>query len=414
MSDNRQRVVITGLGAVTPVGNNVPATWQHLIEGRSGICTIHSFDASDLSIRIAAEVKDFDPKTYFDPRELRHIDRFSQFAVVAAREALADARLNINPDESDDIAVVVGSGIGGYGTTMSEHARYLERGARRVSPFYVPMVLPDTAAAQIAIEFGIKGLNMAVVTACATGTNAIGEAAEVIRRGDADVVVCGGTEACLQPLAFASFINMGALASRNEDPASACRPFDITRNGFVMGEGAGILILESWQHAMSRDAHVYGEVIGYGSTVDANHMAAPVEGGEGLVRAMRRAFKRAGIQPGDIDYINAHGTATILNDKTETAAIKTVFGEDAYKVAISSTKSMTGHMLGAAGALEAIVCIKIMQEGIIPPTINLHNPDPECDLDYVPNQARRQRVDIALSSNMGLGGHNASIILRTV
>ena len=407
---DRTHVVVTGMGAVAPVGNDVTTVFENLKAGRSGIARISSFDPSPLATQIAGEVKGFDPRAHFDVKEARRLERFVQFAVVAAREAIADAHLEINERNNETIAVVIGSGIGGA-LSSAEQVKILEtKGPRRVSPFFIPMMLVDTAPGQVAIEFQIKGPNMAVVSACATGVNAIGEAAEMIRRGDADVVVCGGSEACLQPVAFAGFNVMGVLSTQNAEPEKAARPFDATRDGFVMGEGAGILILESAEYAQARGARIYGEVIGYGTSADANHVAAPDAEGEGIGRAMQWALKRAKIALNEVHYINAHGTGTKLNDSIETNAIKQVFGENAYNIPVSSTKSMIGHTLGAAGALEAIFCLKAMQEQILPPTINYTTPDPVCDLDYVPNVARPHTINVAMSNSIGLGGHNASII----
>jgi 3-oxoacyl-[acyl-carrier-protein] synthase II len=410
---NAMHVVVTGLGALTPVGNNVTTSWANLKAGLSGIGRISLFDASNLETQIAGEVKEFDAKQHFDAKEARRLERFVQFTVVAAREAIADAHLEIDERNNENIAVVVGSGVGGAMAAV-EQGKILEtRGARRVNPFFIPMILIDTAAAQVAIDFGIKGPNLAVVSACATGANAIGEAAELIRRGDVDVVICGGTEACLAPLAVAGFNAMGAISKRNDEPAKACRPFDATRDGFVLGEGAGILVLESAEHARARGARVYGEIVGYGTSADAHHVAAPDAEGEGIGRAMQWALKRAHLAPERVDYINAHGTGTRLNDSIETSAIKKVFGETAYNIPISSTKSMIGHTLGGAGAIESIICLKAMQEGILPPTINYNTPDPACDLDYVPNVARAKSVNVAMTNSIGLGGHNASVIFQT-
>ncbi len=404
------RVVVTGMGALSAVGMNLAATWESLVAGRSGIARISLFDPSDLATQFAGEVKGFDPRDHFDVKEARRLERFVQFAVVAAREAIADAHLEINGSNGENIAVVVGSGIGGA-VSIADQVKILEtKGPRRVSPFFIPMILVDTAAGQIAIEFGIKGPNMAVVSACATGCNVIGEAAEMIKRGDVDAVIAGGVEACLKPIVFAGFNVMGVLSTRNDEPASACRPFDATRDGFAMGEGAGILVLENADHARARGARVYGEVVGYGTSADASHFAAPDAEGEGIGRAMHWALKRARMEPRAVDYVNAHGTGTRLNDAIETSAIKQVFGDHANHLAISSTKSMIGHTLGAAGALEAIACLKALSEGVLPPTINYATPDPACDLDYVPNHARPQRIHTAMSNSIGLGGHNASVI----
>jgi len=405
-------VVVTGLGALTPVGNDVPTTWRALVEGRSGIKRITRFDPSPFQTQIAGEVKGFDPREHLNPKEARRLDRFVQFAIVATQQALEDAKLTINADNAERVGVVIGTAVGGLETLLTEVERFQARGPRRLSPFFLPMMIPDTAAGQVAISFGAKGPNMAIVSACATGSNAIGEAAEMIRRGDADVIISGGSEAPLLPIVFAGFNVMGVLSTRNDEPERACRPFDATRDGLAMSEGAGILILESLEHATARGAKIYGEVIGYGTTADAAHMAAPAEGGEGMARAMRLALQQAGIGPEEVDYINAHGTGTALNDVNETAAIKAVFGRHAYNLAVSSTKSMMGHLMGAAGAVEAIACLKALQDQIIPATINYQHPDPQCDLDYVPNEARPCSLRVVMSNSMGLGGHNACLIFR--
>ncbi|NIO70283.1 MAG: beta-ketoacyl-ACP synthase II [Anaerolineae bacterium] len=408
----RVRVVVTGLGAITPVGNDVPTLWKALAEGHSGVGPITHFDASALATRIAAEVKDFDPKEHLGHKEARRLDRFMQFAVVAVEEAIADAGLVINESNSEQTGVVIGTGIGGISTLVSQVKVFEERGPRRVSPFCIPMMLPDSAAGQVAITFGIKGPNMAVTSACATGLNVIGEAAEMIRRGFVHTAICGGSEAAILSLCVAAFNVMGVLSTRNDEPKRACRPFDAQRDGFVIGEGAAILVLERLEDAQARGARIYGEVIGYGSSADAYHMAAPAVDGTGAAQAMRMALSDAGLRPHDVDHINAHGTGTSLNDVSETAAIKSVFGDHAYKVAVSSTKSMTGHLMGAAGAIEAIACLKALETGLIPPTINYEHPDPECDLDYVPNEARPANLRIAMSNSFGLGGHNACLIFR--
>lgn len=405
-------VVVTGLGSLSAVGNAVATAWENLKAGRSGITRITTFDPANLATQIAGEVKGFDPRNCFDTKEARRLERFVQLAVVAAREAIHDAHLEINEQNNENIAVVIGSGLGGA-MSVIEQAKILEtKGARRVSPFFLPMILVDTAAGQVAIEFGIKGPNMAVVSACATGGNAIGEAAEMIRRGDVDVVICGGSEACLAPLTFAGFNVMGVLSTDNDEPEKACRPFDANRNGMVMAEGAGILVLENAEHARARGAPIYAEMVGYGTSADAVHFAAPDDEGEGIGRAMRWALKRAKLEPHQVDYINAHGTGTKINDIVETNAIKQVFGEHAYNLAVSSTKSMTGHALGGAGAIEAIVCLKALQEKILPPTINYATPDPACDLDYVPNTARAKNIHVAMSNSLGLGGHNSCVIFK--
>jgi 3-oxoacyl-[acyl-carrier-protein] synthase II len=406
------RVVITGMGAITPLGNDVETFWRNVVAGRSGVGPITLFDASAMKTRIAAEVKGFDPEAWFGRKEARRMDRYAQFALAATQQALQDARLDPAHVDRERVGVILGTGIGGIGALVQGVETLMTRGPDRISPFMVPMMLADTAPGLIAIAYGFRGPNMAVVTACASGTNAIGEAMHLIRRGDADVVIAGGAEAAILPVAVAAFNVMGAISTRNEEPERASRPFDRTRDGFVMGEGAGILILERLEHARARGARIYAEVVGYGTSGDAYHITAPLENGEGAALAMRRALADAGLSPRDIDYINAHGTSTPLNDKSETQAIKAVFGEAAYDVPISSTKSMIGHLLGAAGAVEAIVCIRAITDGVIPPTINYEHPDPECDLDYVPNVARRKPVRTAMSNSFGFGGHNACVIFR--
>lgn len=407
-----KRVVITGMGAITPVGQTVDALWEAVRDGRSGIGPITLFDASDLDTRIAGEVKEWDPVARFGVKSARRLDRFMQFAVAAAEDAVAQSGLRVGPENSDRVGVIIGSGIGGMGTLVEQMDVLREKGPRRVSPFLVPMMLADSAAGQVAINIGARGPNMAVLSACASSTQAIGEAGEVIRRGAADVVICGGAEAGILRLAVAAFNVMGAISTYNDAPERACRPFDATRNGFVMGEGAGVLVLESLEHAQARGARVLGELVGYGASADAVHITAPAEDGAGAALAMRHALHSGGIAPEEIDYINAHGTATPLNDVMETRAIKTVFGERARQIPVSSTKSVTGHLLGSAGAVEAIICLKALEAGIIPPTINYATPDPECDLDYVPNVARPARLRTVMSNSFGFGGHNATIILR--
>ncbi len=405
-----ERVVVTGLGAVTPIGNDVETSWASLIAGKSGMDSIKAFDASAFSSRIAAEVKGFDPAVAVGAKEARRMDRFVQMAIAATKEALADAKLTIDKSNAERIGALVGSGIGGIGTLI-EQAKVLEsRGPDRVSPFLVPMMIVDIVAGQVAIYSGAKGPNYSVVSACATSAHCIGEAFEVIRRGDADAVIAGGSEAPIVPVGLAGFTSMRALSTRNDEPQRASRPFDAERDGFVMAEGGAILILESLSHALNRGARIYAEVKGYGATGDAHHITAPAEGGEGAMRAMAIALKKAGLAPEDIDYINAHGTSTPLNDRLETMAIRNLFGTRAYDVAISSTKSMTGHLLGAAGAVEAMACVKSIVHSIVPPTINYEVPDPECDLDYVPNVAREMRVHAALSNSLGFGGHNCSLV----
>ncbi len=409
----RRRVVITGLGTISPVGNSVAEAWQAALQGKSGVAPITLFDASDLPTQFAGEVKDFDPEELFGRREARRMDRFTQFALAAAQEAMADSGLEITPGLSPRAGVVMGTAVGGMGTVLVEMERALSKGYNRVSPFLGPMMLPDTGPAQIAIAYGMRGPNISIATACASATNAIGEAAEMIRRGVADVIVTGGAEAALAKLAVAGFCVMQALSRRNDDPERASRPFDLDRDGFVIAEGAGALTLESEEYATARGARIYGEVIGYGTSEDAYHLAAPAESGEGAILAMEHALKDADIEPAEVDYLNAHGTGTKLNDISETLAIKAVFGEKAYTLPISSTKSVTGHMLGAAGALEAIYCLKTIETGQIPPTANYEVPDPECDLDYVPNHPRKADIRVTMSNSFGLGGHNACIILGT-
>ena len=407
----RTRVVITGMGCISPLGNDVPSLWNGLLAGRSGIGPITHYDTSGHKVRIAAEVKDFDGVAVFGRGDARRMDRFSQFAVVTARQAVLDAGLQITEQNRDRIGVILGTGVGGLNTLFEQIQVFTQRGPDRVSPFLVPMMLPDTAAGMVAIYLGVRGPNLAVVSACASGTNAIGEAAEAIRRRSADVILTGGSEAVIVPIAIAGMAQMSALSTRNEDPERASRPFDRDRDGFVMGEGSAVLVLESLEHAQERGARILAEVTGYGTSNDAYHISAPAENGAGAARCMQLALDSAGLRPGEISYINAHGTSTPLNDKSETAAIKTVFGSHAYQVPISSTKSMTGHLLGAAGALEALVCVQTLQDNQLPPTINYTTPDPECDLDYVPNQARRVETEHVMSNSFGFGGHNATIIL---
>ncbi len=405
-----RRIVVTGMGAITPVGNTVGATWQALVSGKSGVACATLVDASDLDVKIAGEVKNFDPTEYLDKKEARRMDRFLQLGMVAAKEAMRHARLTIEAHEAHRVGVLVGSGIGGIGTIVDAAIVLHTRGPDRVSPFVVPMMLPDMLSGLIAIETGAKGPNFAVSSACATAGHAIGEATEIIRRGDADVIISGGSEAPVTRIGLADFDSMRALSRRNAEPQRASRPFDAERDGFVLAEAAGVLILEELEHARQRGATIYAEIIGYGATGDAYHITAPSEGGEGAARAMRLALHQAKLDPHEIGYINAHGTSTPHNDRTETQAIRTVFGE--HPPPVSSTKSMTGHLIGASGAVEAIVCIKTILEGCLPPTINYEHPDPECDLDYVPNAARPARLDVALSNSLGFGGHNTAVIVR--
>jgi 3-oxoacyl-[acyl-carrier-protein] synthase II len=392
---------------------DVPTTWAGVLAGSSGVDRIQSFDATPFKTQIAAEVKEFDPARYLDVREARRLDRFTHFAVAASQEAVADARLDVAAEDARQVGVMIGSALGGIQSLLREYDVLQTRGARRVSPFFIPALLIDTAAGQVAIQLGVRGPNMAIVSACATGNGAIGEAAEVIRRGDADVILAGGSEAAIHPISIAGLNVMGALSTSNEEPQKASRPFDAHRDGFVIGEGAAVVVLEALEHAQQRGARIYAEIASYAATADAFHLAQPAEDSAGAIDAIQRALCKAGLQPQDVQYINAHGTSTVLNDRGETAAIKRVFGDHAYRLAVSSTKSMTGHLLGAAGALEAILCVKALQERILPPTINYEFPDPGCDLDYVPNQARPVAdLDIVVSNAFGLGGHNACLVIR--
>ena len=407
----RKRVVVTGLGCVSPVGNNVADTWRALIEGKSGAAPITQFDASHHKTKFAAEVKGFDGPALFGAREARKMDRFTQFATAATLEALAQSGLKIDEANRDRVGVLIGSGIGGIITLLQEVETLRERGPDRISPFLIPMMISDSAAGMIAIRVGARGPNFSLASACATGTNAVGEAAEIIRRGAADAMIAGAAEAAIVSVAIAGLNVMGALSARNDEPEKASRPFDKERDGFLMAEGGGILILESLEHAQARGADILCEFSGYGVSDDAYHISAPAEDGAGAALSMRLALENAGLGAGDIGYINAHGTSTTLNDKGETVAIKTVFGEQAYKIPISSTKSMTGHLLGASGALEAVICARVLRENILPPTINYEFPDPVCDLDYVPNRARAARPKHVMSNSFGFGGHNATLIL---
>jgi len=406
----RQRVVVTGLGCISPLGNDLENTWKNVLAGRSGVAPITLFDASGFKTQFAAEVKGFDPDAQLGRKLARRTDRFTQFALVATRQALADATLEVTDQNRDRIGVILGTGIGGIGTLLREAEVFRQKGPHWVSPFLVPMMLPDTGPGQVAISHGLRGPNLAVVTACASGANAIGEASEVIRRGAADVMLAVGAEAAIVPVAMAGFNVMDAISSRNDDPEGASRPFDRDRDGFVVGEGGACLVLESYEHAQGRGARILAELSGYAATNDAYHISAPAENGAGAANCMRLALTDAGMLSEQIDYINAHGTSTVLNDASETAAIKTVFREHSYDIPISSTKSMTGHLLGAAGALEAVFCAQALQEGVIPPTINYTTPDPACDLDYVPNESRRATLQYVMSNSFGFGGHNACLI----
>jgi 3-oxoacyl-[acyl-carrier-protein] synthase II len=407
----KRRVVVTGIGAVTPLGNDAETTWNNIVEGVSGIGPVTRLNADDFPAKVAAEVKEFNVENFIDKKDARKMDRFTHYAVAASLMAVKDSRLEITDDNAPRVGVWIGSGIGGMETFEQQHETFMNRGYRRVSPFFVPMMIPDMATGQVSITLGARGFNSCTVTACATGTNSIGDAFKVIQRGDADVMVTGGAEAPITKMSFAGFCANTAL-STNQDPQKASRPFDKNRDGFVMGEGAGIVVLEELEHALARGAKIYAEIVGYGATGDAYHITAPAPEGEGGARAMKMALDDAGLAPEEVGYINAHGTSTEYNDKFETMAIKSVFGEQAYKLAVSSTKSMTGHLLGAAGGIEAIFTVLALKEGILPPTINLDTPDPECDLDYVPNEARRQQVNAAMSNSLGFGGHNATIAFR--
>lgn len=397
---------------MSPVGLSAEESWQSVLAGKSGVAELTLFDATGFPVRIGAEVKGFDPHRYLDRKEARKMDRFTQFAVAAAQEAVEDAGLEATPENRDRIGVMIGSGIGGIATLEREIKVGTEKGVDRISPFFIPMMICDMASGQVSIRFGFGGPNSCVVTACATGTNAIGDAMEIIRRGDADAMVAGGAEAAITPMGVGGFAACRALSTRNDEPQRASRPFDAERDGFVIGEGAAVLVLEELEFARARGARILGEIAGYGMSADAYHITMPAPEGAGAARAMRRALEDAGVTPDQVSYINAHGTSTGPNDRNETAAVKTVFGERAYQVPMSSTKSMTGHLLGAAGAIEAMFCLQAIRDDVLPPTINLDNPDPDCDLDYVPHTARRHRVDVALSNSFGFGGHNATLVIK--
>ena len=407
----KRRVVVTGIGAVTPVGNSAEASWESVIAGKSGIGPMTRVDTSKFPVSVAAEVKDFQIEDYVEKKEARKMDRFTHYALAASMMAAKDANLTITEEMAPRVGVWIGSGIGGMETHEQQFLTFQERGVRRVSPFFVPMMIPDMASGQVSIYLGAKGVNSCSVTACASGTNSIGDAFKVIERGDADVMITGGAEAPIVTMAVAGFCANTAL-SLNPDVNSASRPFDKNRDGFVIGEGSGILILEEYEHAKKRGAKIYAEIVGYGATADAHHITAPAPNGEGAARAMQMALNDAGVLPEKVGYINAHGTSTPYNDLFETQAVKTVFGDHAYNLAMSSTKSMTGHLLGAAGGIEAIFSVLALKEGILPPTTNLQEPDPECDLDYVPNEARKADIDYALSNSLGFGGHNACLLFK--
>ncbi|QHE51450.1 beta-ketoacyl-ACP synthase II [Pontibacillus sp. HMF3514] len=406
-----RRVVVTGMGAVSPLGNDVNTMWKSLLEGQSGIAPVTKVDKDEFPAKVAAELKEFEPGDYFDKKEARRMDPFTQYALAAALMAIKDADLDINEDIAHRTGVWIGSGIGGMTTYDDQFRKYMDKGARRVSPFFVPMLIPDMAAGQVSIATGAKGINSCSVTACASGANSIGDAFKVIERGDADYMIAGGAEAPITPMSFAGFSSMKAL-STVEDPNKASRPFDKERSGFVMGEGSGILVLETLESAQARGATIYAEIVGYGSTGDAYHITSPAPTGEGAARAMTQALEDAELDPNQVDYVNAHGTGTALNDKYETEAVKSVFGDHAYELAMSSTKSMTGHLLGAAGAIEAVISIKSILDQTVPPTTNYENPDPDCDLDVVPNEPKKLDVGAVLSNSLGFGGHNATLIFK--
>lgn len=409
---DKKRVVITGMGAVTPLGNTLDDYWQGLLSGRNGIGPITAFDASQHACQIAGEVKDFDPLDYVDRKEAKRMDRFSQIAIAASKQALADARFDITNLNAEQVGVMIGTGVGGLKVMEDQQEIYLTRGPSRCSPFMVPMMIANMAAGLTAIHTGAKGPNSCPVTACAAGSNAIGDAFRLVQQGYAQAMICGGTESAVTPLAIAGFASARAVSTRNHEPSRASRPFDRDRDGFVLGEGSGILLIEELDHALSRGARIYAEIVGYGMTCDAYHMTAIVPGGEGAARAMQMALKDANLSPSQVTYINAHGTSTAVNDPNETQAIKTALGDHAYQLAVSSTKSMTGHLLGGAGGIEAVASAMAIAQGQIPPTVNLENPDLQCDLDYVPNQSRQQAVQVALSNSFGFGGHNVTLAFR--
>jgi 3-oxoacyl-[acyl-carrier-protein] synthase II len=414
MSDPNGRVFVTGAGIVSPLGNDIESFWTHLIAGQSGAGPITRFDASGYETRFACEVKDFTTDGVVDRKDAKRMDRFAQFAVVASHQAMKNASLDLDAVNRDRVGVVMGSGIGGMETFEAQHAVLLERGPGRISPFFIPMMISDMAAGQVSIQFGLRGPNFATVSACASGAHAIGEALRLMRSGDADVIVAGGAEATITRMALAGFGSSRALSTRNDDPQRASRPFDLDRDGFVIGEGAGVLVLETEDHARRRGAPLLCELGGYGATADAYHLTAPSEDGNGAARAMSRALKDAGIPAEDVEYINAHGTSTPAGDPAEVRAVKSVFGDHARRLLMSSTKSMTGHLLGAAGGLEAVITALTLARGIVPPTINLERPDPQCDLDFVPNQARQRAVKAALSNSFGFGGHNVTLAMKGV
>ncbi|OGO83521.1 MAG: beta-ketoacyl-[acyl-carrier-protein] synthase II [Clostridiales bacterium GWC2_40_7] len=407
----KRRVVITGAGVVHPLGYGVDKFWDSIKEGKSGISCVTKFDTTNFDTKVGAEIKDFEPTNYIDKKEAKRMDTFTQYSMAAAKMAIEKSGIKFEEEDSFRAGVIVGSGIGGIETLEDQHSALINKGPGRVSPFFIPMMIANMASGRIAIEYGLQGFNECVITACAAGNNAIGDAFKVIQRGDADIMVTGGAEAAITPLAYAGFCSSKAM-STNPDPDTASRPFDAQRDGFVMGEGSGILVIEELEHAVKRGASIIAEIVGYGCSCDAHHITAPHPEGIGGINCMKMAIADAGIKPEEIGYINAHGTSTPLNDPGETAVIKKVFGDHAYKLAVSSTKSMTGHLLGAAGAIEAIICALALKEGFLPPTINLKTPDPECDLDYVPNKGRKAEIKYALSNALGFGGHNAAILLK--
>ncbi len=409
-----QRVVVTGLGAIHGLGHDVDSFWASLIAGKPGIDRVSLFDPAAFTTQVGSEVRGWNVEDHMDPKEARRNDRYTHFGYCAAKQAFKDSGLDMAQEDPDRVGVVIGSGIGGMFTFEAQLRKFVEGGPRKVSPFTIPSLIGNICSGMFAIEIGARGPNFGVVSACATGTHAIGESMHMIRRGDADVMIAGGAEACVTPFAYAAFCSMRAMTTRNDDPATASRPFSLGRDGFVMGEGSGVLVLESLEHANKRGARIYAEIVGYAATADAHHITMPDPEGKGLGMAMTRALKAAGLTPGDVDYINAHGTSTPYNDKFETLAIKRVFGDRAKSVAISSTKSMTGHLLGAAGGIESVISVKTIQTGSIAPTINLHEPDPECDLDYVPNVARQAKVKVVMSNNLGFGGQNAAVVFKAI
>ena len=412
---SERRVVITGIGVVSPVGNDLASFWESLKAGRSGIGSISAFDTEKFDCKIAGEVRGYDPTPYYKtPKDVRRTDRYTQLAVGAAKMSLDDSGLDLASIDLDRAGVMIGSGVGGLATMETQVAQMQTKGPDRTSPFMIPMMISNMASGFISMEHGLRGPNMAIVTACATANHCMGEAWRIIKFGDADIILAGGSEACIVPVGIAGFAAMRALSLRNDEPQRASRPFDKERNGFVMGEGAGVIILEEYEHAKKRGAKIYCELAGYGLTADAYHMSAPMPEGEGAARCMHMAMKHAKVNPEDVDYINAHGTSTPIGDACETKAVKRAFGESAHKVAVSSTKSMTGHLLGAAGAVEMAACVMAMRDGVLPPTINLENPDPECDLDYVPNKAREKKVKVAISNSFGFGGHNSSVLIKAI